>query len=86
MVVARQARALRLTWTAPATTGGSPVTDYLIQVSTDGLTWGTVGDGVRTATGGRIVGLDRSTDYVVRIVAVSDVGTGAWVATATSTR
>lgn len=33
-----------------------PVTDYVVQASVDGVTWGTVGDGASTATTARVPG------------------------------
>ena len=38
-----------LTWTAPTNTGGSPLTDYIVQFSTNsGSTWSTFADGTST--------------------------------------
>jgi hypothetical protein len=44
------------------------------------------GDGVGKATSMKISGLERSTGYTIRVAAVSDVGTGAWLTTFASTR
>lgn len=76
-----QGKSLLVSWTAPISDGGSPITDYLIETSTDGLKWRTFGDGVSDATSAKITGLLGKTNYSVRIAAVSDVGTGAWLTT-----
>ena len=42
---------IRLTWMAPASNGGSAITDYIIQRSPNGSTgWVTINDGVSTTT------------------------------------
>ncbi|WP_185262107.1 fibronectin type III domain-containing protein [Pseudarthrobacter sp. NBSH8] len=73
-------------WTAPASDGGFPVTDYLIGTSTDGVNWRTFGDGVSTAPNTKITGLLGKTEYLVRIAAVSEPGTGAWLTTTATTK
>lgn len=66
-----------LTWTAPAATGGLPVTGYMIERSTNGTTWTTV-----TANTGNPVpasvqaGLTNGTTYQFRISAITAGGTG----------
>jgi subtilisin family serine protease len=67
-----------LAWTAPTSTGGAPITDYLIERSADGTTWSAVDDGVSTATGFSIGNLDNGTTYSFRVAAVNAVGTGVW--------
>ena len=81
-----QGKSLLVSWTAPISDGGFPVTDYVIETSTDGVTWKTFGDGVSTATSAKITGLLGKTQYQVRIAAVSEVGTGAWLSTTASTK
>lgn len=70
----------------PGSDGGFPVTDYLIETSTDGVNWRTFGDGVSTAPNTKITGLLGKTEYLVRIAAVSEPGTGAWLTTAATTK
>jgi titin len=67
-----------LTWTAPSATGGSMITDYIVQQSTDGTTWTTVSDGVSTATETTVSGLTNGTGYEFRVAAVNVVGAGPW--------
>ena len=68
-----------LTWVAPASTSGAPVTDYLVQRSADGgRTWTDVADGVSAVTGATVSGLANGTTYVFRVAAVTAAGTGVW--------
>lgn len=85
-VVKVQRKSLVLSWTAPSADGGIAITDYVIETSTDGQNWSTFGDGVSTATSTKVTGLVRKTQYSVRIAAVSDVGTGAWLTTTATTK
>jgi titin len=75
-----------LSWTAPVSDGGAPVTGYAIQRSTDsGSTWATmtVNSG-SSATTGIATGLSNGTSYVFRVAAVNAAGTGAWSAASAS--
>ncbi len=65
-----------LSWTAPENDGGEPVTDYLIESSTDGITWTTVNDGSSSATTSTVGGLTNFTSYHYRVAAVNSRGTG----------
>ena len=67
---------VQLTWIAPADDGGSTITDYVIERSTDGITWTTVDDGVSTATASTVRGLVNGTQYPFRVAARNVVGTG----------
>ena len=69
-----------LTWTAPASDGGSPVTDYKIEyaVSPPGTSWTPFSDTVSTSTGATVTGLTNGTSYVFRVAAVNSVGDSAW--------
>ena len=70
---------INLSWTAPASTGGSAITDYVIQYSSnDGSTWTTFSDGVSTATSATVTGLTNGTAYRFRVAAVNSVGTGPY--------
>ena len=67
-----------LTWTAPTSTGGSTLRDYLVQSSTDGgRSWSTVADGVSANTGATVRGLSNGTGYAFRVAALTDFATGA---------
>ena len=75
--------AVRLTWTAPANNGGSPITDYVIQYSADGgITWSTYSHIASTSTTVAIPFLTPTT-YTFRVAAINAIGTGAYSATAT---
>jgi hypothetical protein len=70
-----------LTWTAPASNGGSAITDYAVQFSSDsGSTWTTFSDGTSAATSATVTGLTNGTAYVFRVASVNAVGTGAYTA------
>jgi Fibronectin type III domain/Bacterial Ig domain len=79
---------MELEWSAPGSTGGSAISDYVIQRSTDGSTWSTVADGTSTATSYTVTGLTNNTAYRFRVSAVNGQGTGtpSEVLTATPTR
>ena len=77
---------LRLSWTAPANTGGSPITDYVVQYSSNGgTTWTTSADGTSTVTSAMLTGLSNGTEYTLRVFAVNAAGQGAASATAVAT-
>ncbi|MGY2746485.1 peroxidase family protein [Arthrobacter sp. UYCu723] len=65
-----------LTWTAPASDGGSPITGYRVQAFT-----GTTVAATQTVTGnvGTVVvtGLTNGTEYTFDVAAINAVGTGA---------
>lgn len=66
-----------LTWSAPSDDGGSPVTGYLVQKSTDGINWVNVirlADNVFAYT---VVGLTAGTSYQFRVLPENAVGTSA---------
>jgi titin len=67
-----------LTWLAPASNGGSAITDYLIQRSPNGTTgWVTINDGVRSTTGYVVTGLANGTRYYLRVLAHNVAGNSA---------
>jgi large repetitive protein len=65
---------VRLKWDAPLAVAA--VTDYVIELSTDGSTWTTVADGVSTATEYTIGGLANGTEYSFRVAAKNGYGAG----------
>ena len=70
-----------LSWTAPASTGGSAITDYAIQFSSNGgSTWSPFTDGTSTATVAAVTSLTNGTAYVFRVAAINAAGQGAWSA------
>jgi subtilisin family serine protease len=69
---------IRLSWTAPAQNGGSVITDYVAQFSTDsGATWSTFSDSVSTSPTTTVTGLTNGLTYQLRVSAVNSVGTSA---------
>jgi titin len=75
-------RSVTLTWNAPAT-GGAPITDYIIQRSTNGTTWTTVTDGLSTARTYTVTGLSSGVTYRFRVAARNAAGIGAYSAVVT---
>jgi len=75
---------LAVTWAAPLTTGGAPVSDYVIQYRPDvaGAVWTTFTDGTSAVPGTTITGLTNGTRYIVRVAAVNPVGIGPFVESA----
>jgi hypothetical protein len=70
-----------LSWTAPTSNGGTAITDYTIQYSSDGwATWTTFADGVSTGTTATVTGLTNGTDYSFSVAAINSVGTGTFSA------
>jgi hypothetical protein len=68
-----------LTWTVPANDGGSSITDYQIQSSTDGgVSWVVVADAVSTATSATLTSLVNGTSYQYRVAAITSYGLGFW--------
>ncbi|CAB4643896.1 unannotated protein [freshwater metagenome] len=68
-----------LSWYAPASTGGSPITDYVVQRSTSTSSgFVTFSEGTSAGTSATVTGLDNGTIYYFRVAAVNSVGTGAY--------
>lgn len=67
-----------LSWTAPTVLAQTPITDYIVQFSSNsGSTWTTFSDGTSTATSATVTGLTNGTAYVFRVAAVNGAGTGS---------
>jgi len=74
-----------LNWSAPSSTGGSPITDYVAEYSTNGTSgWVAFGttSSVRSETA---TGLTNGTLYYFRVSAVNTVGTGTATSNVTAT-
>ena len=75
---ARSGTSATLTWSAPASNGGSAVTDYLVsyKLSSD-ASWTNFSDGVSASTGATVTGLTNGADYDFQVVTVNLVGNSA---------
>ena len=75
-----------LSWTAPSYDGGSAITDYSVQYSSDGGTnWSSFGHAASTATNSTVTGLTNGTAYVFRVAAVNaTAGTGSYTSATSS--
>ncbi|TSA05943.1 MAG: hypothetical protein D4R77_07090, partial [Planctomycetaceae bacterium] len=71
-----------LTWSVPASTGGSSITDYsiLYRVNTPSSSWSTFTHGASAATTATVAGLANGTSYVFQVAALNVVGLGAFSA------
>jgi titin len=68
----------RLTWNAPASNGGLPVIDYVVEVRAAGAaTWTTFADGVSAATSATVTGLTNGVTYTFRVTAKNSFGSSA---------
>jgi Fibronectin type III domain len=75
-----------LTWSAPTNTGGSAITDYSIQYSSNGgTTWSTFSNSISSVTSSVVTGLTNGTMYTFRVAAVNSVGTGSYSSSTTAT-
>ena len=68
-----------LTWTAPANTGGSAITDYLIEykLSTEPTNWTTFSHSASIATNAIVTSLTNGSLYNFRVSAINSVGTSS---------
>ena len=72
------AASVRLSWSAPTQNGGSPITDYVVEVSDDGAsTWTVFDDGVSSERSATVTGLTNGTSYAFRVAAANALGSGA---------
>ena len=75
VVTVRGNAQLAVTWTVPASTGGSNITDYLVKYSSNnGSTWTNFVHPVSTATSLTVTGLANGTAYVIKVIAKNAVG------------
>jgi Fibronectin type III domain len=76
-----------LTWTAPASSGSTTVTDYTVQYRTTAGpgSWNTFSHSPSLATAITVTGLTNGTSYDFQVAAVNSVGVGAFSATDTAT-
>jgi len=73
--VSSESAQVPLSWTAPTNNGGSPITDYLVEFSSDaGATWTTFAHGDDTTTE-TVTGLTNDQPYSFRVSAINAVGT-----------
>ena len=66
---------LTVSWRAPVTNGGAPVTGYRVEWTSDGVT---LGEESATGLNHEIEGLTNGVDYEVRVAAVNVAGAGPW--------
>lgn len=70
---------IALTWSAPASTGGDSITDYVVQYKpSSSLDWSTFNDGVGTTRSATVTGLTNYTAYDFQVAAVNTVGQGSF--------
>ena len=73
-----QDSSMNLSWSAPASNGGSTTTDYVIEYKlTSGGTWTMFNDGINTNSTTTVTGLSNDNSYDFRVSAKNAVGTGS---------
>lgn len=74
-----------VSWSAPASSGGSAVTDYAVEYSVQGSgVWSLSDDSVSTSLGATVTGLVNDTSYSFRVSALNAVNTGVSALASTS--
>ena len=69
---------VELDWDGPESDGGAPITDYVVEYSTDGTSsWTIFADGTSTATFANLRGLAAGVTHIFRVSAVNSAGRGA---------
>jgi len=75
-----------LSWTVPSNTGGVPITDYIVEYSSNGgTTWTTFADGSSAATSAIVTGLTNGTSYLFRVAATNGARTSNYETTGSIT-
>jgi hypothetical protein len=70
---------ITLTWQAGTPAPLDPVTDYVVEYSSDfGKTWTTFADGTSTSTAVAVTGLTKGSQYKLRVAAVNAIGQSVW--------
>ncbi|NBX75168.1 MAG: BspA family leucine-rich repeat surface protein, partial [Proteobacteria bacterium] len=74
-----------LSWAAPSDTGGSAITDYIVQykLSSDS-TWSTFSDGTSTNTTATVTSLTNGSSYDFQVAAKNTAGTSTFTQTSSS--
>lgn len=68
-----------VSWTAPSVLAQTPITDYVVQYSSNsGSSWTTFSDGTSATASATVTGLTNGTAYTFRVAAVSGIGQGPW--------
>ena len=67
---------LAVQWDAPSSPGAAPISDYVVQYSSDGGTLWVTDDTGSTAPSATISGLTNGTGYIVEVEAVNSIGDG----------
>lgn len=75
MVIERTNVSLFITWNSPASDGGSPITDYRVQIQNQ-RTNVISSDFVGLVNEFNITNLDPFTNYSIRVAAINDIGRG----------
>jgi titin len=78
LTIVAGAGSISASWSA-ASSGGSTITDYVVEYSTNGSSWTTFNDGLSTATSATITGLTNGTAYYVRVNAENAAGSSTAV-------
>lgn len=74
-----------VSWTAPTVLSQTPITDYVVQFSSNsGSTWTTFSDGTSTSTSTTVTGLSNGTSYTFRVAAVNGIGTSSYSSASSS--
>lgn len=74
-----------VSWSAPTSNGGTPITDYIIEYRSGSGSWTTFPDGTSAARTATVTGLTNGTAYEFRVMAVNANGPGSASSTTTAT-